>query len=52
LFEALDLAVSVNAWQRLREDQNLSVEDSRKIVYLLVKSILDQGNLQLDVNGV
>ncbi len=51
LFEALDMAVSVNAWQRLREDQNLSVEDARKTVYILVKAILHQGNLQLDLNA-
>jgi AcrR family transcriptional regulator len=49
LFETLDLALSVDAWQRLREDQNLSVEDARKAVYVLVKSILMHANLQLDV---
>lgn len=49
LFEALDLALSVDAWQRLREDQKLSVEDARTAVYLLVKAILWQANLQFDV---
>jgi AcrR family transcriptional regulator len=49
LFETLDLALSVDAWQRLREDQNLSVEDARTAVYLLVKAILMHANLQLDV---
>jgi AcrR family transcriptional regulator len=49
LFETLDLALSVDAWQRLREDQKLSVEDARTAVYLLVKAILWQANLQFDV---
>ena len=51
LFETLDLALSVDAWQRLREDQNLSVEDARQAVYLLVKAILMHANLQLDVDA-
>lgn len=51
LFEALDLALSVDAWQRLREGQSLSVEDARKAVYNLVKAILMQANLQLDVDA-
>jgi AcrR family transcriptional regulator len=51
LFEALDLVVSIDAWQRLRDDQNLSIEDARKAVNLLVQAILHQGNLQLDINA-
>ena len=51
LFETLDLALSVDAWQRLREDQNLSVEDARTAVYLLVKAILMQVNLQFDMDA-
>jgi AcrR family transcriptional regulator len=51
LFEGLDLALSIDAWQRLREDQSLSVEDARKAVYLLVKAILRQANLQLDMDA-
>jgi AcrR family transcriptional regulator len=47
LFELLDLALSIDAWQRLREDQNLSVEDARKAFYLLVEAILRQGNVRL-----
>jgi AcrR family transcriptional regulator len=50
LFESLDLVLSIDAWQRLREDQNLSVEDARKALDLLVQAILHQGNVQLDVN--
>jgi AcrR family transcriptional regulator len=46
LFELLDLALSIDAWQRLREDQNLSVEDARKAFYLLVEAILRQGNVR------
>jgi AcrR family transcriptional regulator len=47
LFELLDFALSIDAWQRFREDQKLSVEDARKAIYLLVETILKQGNLQL-----
>lgn len=50
LFEALDLAVSIDAWQRLRGDQNLSIEDSLKTVYALVQAILQQFNAQLDLD--
>lgn len=51
LIEALDMVVSIDAWQRLREDQNLSVEEARKTVYALVKAILAEGNLQLESNA-
>jgi AcrR family transcriptional regulator len=48
LFELLDLALSIDTWQRLREDQNLSIEDAREAVYLLVEAVLHQGNMQLN----
>lgn len=51
LIEALDMVVSIDAWQRLREDQNLSLEEARKTVYALVKAILAEGNLQLESNA-
>ncbi len=47
LFESLDLVLSIDAWQRLREDQNLSVEEAREVLYKLVEAVLHQGNLQL-----
>jgi AcrR family transcriptional regulator len=50
LFESLDLVLSIDAWRRLREDQNLSVEDARKALFNLVQAILKQANLQFDVN--
>jgi AcrR family transcriptional regulator len=48
LFELLDLALSIDTWQRLREDQNLSIEDAREAVFLLVEAVLHQGNIQFN----
>jgi AcrR family transcriptional regulator len=48
LFELLDLALSIDTWQRLREDQNLSIEVAREAVYLLVEAVLHQGNMRLN----
>jgi AcrR family transcriptional regulator len=48
LFELLDLALSIDTWQRLREDQNLSIEDAREAIFLLVEAVLHQGNMQLN----
>lgn len=45
LFESLDLVLSPDSWQRLREDQNLSIENSRKALELMVQAILSQANV-------
>jgi AcrR family transcriptional regulator len=50
LFESLDFVLSIDAWQRLREGQNLSIEEARKALYVMVQAILQQANLQIDVN--
>jgi AcrR family transcriptional regulator len=49
LFESLDLVLSIDAWRRLREDQNLSIEDAREALHVMVQAVLSQANLQLDL---
>jgi AcrR family transcriptional regulator len=49
LFESLDLVLSIDAWRRLREDQNLSIEDAREALHVMVQAVLSQVNLQLDL---
>ena len=39
-FEALDMALSFEAWTRLRDEQALSVDDAKAVLALLVAGIL------------
>ena len=39
-FEALDMALSFEAWTRLRDEQALSVDDAKAVLALLVTGIL------------
>ena len=41
VFETLDLLMSVDAWVRLRRDQQLSANDALKVVRLGVKAVLE-----------
>lgn len=40
LFRAIEMVTSFQAWRRLRQDQNLSVTDARKVLHLLIDSTL------------
>lgn len=40
LFRSIEMVTSFQAWRRLRQDQDLSVEDARKVLVRLVEGIL------------
>ena len=41
LLEALDLALSFDAWRRLREDQGLSVEAAQRVVAAMARAVVE-----------
>lgn len=41
LFRAIEMVTSFQAWRRLRQDQDLSVADARKVMVRLINGILE-----------